>query len=465
MAKLFRANPSKASLPKQLTVVIEGITHEGRGIARWKNKPLFVRGAWINETLNVKVIREQSRFAEAEVIDVIRPHPDRVQPKCAIADVCGGCHLQHVPDDAQIHYKQQWVTEQLERFGAAAPLSWLSPLTASPWQYRHRARLSVWRDRQGHKVLGFREQGTKTIVPVSECPTLVRELSCLLTDLQNVVRQEGKHCSIEHVELLWDGQRRAVIIRAGRYWQTKHQTQWEGLARRWGSHLPVDIWMRSDDRCLPLCSSDGKAIDDELPYSYRLPEWDVDIHFHPSDFTQVNFPLNQSMVSLALRLLTETGDSSTVESAAVTQWRVLDLFCGVGNFTLPLASVCGSVIGVEALPHMVARGQFNADKNGIDNAEFVAADLTKEETLSAPWLKQHVDAVLLDPPRAGAKDILPTVVALGVSRVIYVSCNSASLARDAAFLQAQGYVMTTAAVMDMFPQTSHVETLALFVKR
>lgn len=459
MAKLFRAKTTRAALPKSLDVVIEGISHEGRGIARWKNKPLFVRGAWMDERLTVKVTREQSRFAEAEVIDVLEANPDRVTPKCSIADTCGGCQLQHVPESSQIHHKQQWVADQLTRFGAEAPAQWLEPLVSSPWQYRHRARLSVWRDRHGQMVLGFREQGTKTIVPVSECPTLVPELSCLLSDLQRAVQQEPKHSPVEHIELLWDGQRRAIVLRTSSYWQAKHQRYFEEIACSWGEYLPVDLWLRMNDTFQPIFSSDGRSIDSEAPYSYCLDEWGIDIRFHPSDFTQVNFPLNRAMVSQALRLLKQTGSQQPLE-----RWQVLDLFCGVGNFTLPLATICDSVTGVEALPHMVARGRYNAQKNGIKNAEFVAADLTQVDTLKANGLKQSFDAVLLDPPRAGAKDILPAVVKLGVPCVVYVSCNSASLARDAAYLQQQGYRMEVAGVMDMFPQTSQVETLSLFVK-
>jgi len=424
---------------------IEGLSHDGRGIARWREKTLFVSGALPTERVTAKQTAAHGRFNEAKTVSVIRESADRITPPCQHYKRCGGCDLQHQVIEAQVLSKQTAVLDQIQRWGGLSAERVLPPLTAEPIAYRAKARLAVHWQRNGQPSLGFREAGSKQIVPIQQCPVLDPRLNRLIKPLETWLESIERHRPVTHIELVAGDESACVIVRHNRVLEPSDIERLSILEQDYDV-----VVYRQQDSGRQLLSLEGERCDPRLRYA--LPNCDLTLAFHPMDFIQVNLELNRRMVNQALDLLqlSETD-------------KVADLFCGVGNFTLPMAKVAREVIGIEAQESMVERGRENAGTNGLENASFMAADL--EKSIAAALLgKGKLDAMLLDPPRNGAAGAMPLIAQLLPSRIVYISCNPSTLARDAGLLAEQGYRLDTVGIMDMFPQTSHVETMALFVQ-
>ncbi len=422
---------------------IESLTHEGRGLTRVEGKAVFVDGALAGERVRFRYSRMQRHFDEGRVVEVLSASPQRVPPPCPHFSLCGGCSLQHQDPAAQIAMKQEILADVLRRIGGVEPERWLPPLAAGHWGYRRKARLGVrFVAKKGKTLVGFREKGSGFLADLSRCGVLHPDVGERIGAIAALVDGLSIRDQVPQIEMA-KGEGPCVLV--FRVLQPPAAADLEQLVAFAAAHgLRVYLQEGGPETIRPL---PGQAVD----LSYSLPDFDVRLHFLPTDFTQVNLELNRLMVRQALELL----DPGPEE-------RVLDLFCGLGNFTLPLARRAGSVLGVEAEAGLVERARGNAQANGLRNVRFEVGDLygSLEGT---PWTEDHFHKALLDPPRAGALQVLDMLPALGVQRLLYVSCFPATLARDAERLvKGLGYRLRAVGAMDMFPHTAHVESMALF---
>lgn len=426
-----------------LEVDITNLTHDGRGVARVDGKAIFVTGALAGECVRLHFTGKHRHYDEAVVEEVLRASPDRVTPRCAHFGVCGGCALQHLEPAAQILAKQSVLLENLERIGKVSPQTVLAPLTDAPWGYRRKARLSVkFVEKKGRVLVGFREINGRYVADIQRCHTLHPAVGEHIADIAALIETLDAKRDIPQIEVAAGDDLVALIFR-----HLQPLSEHDSLAlMEFGKRLQLGIYLQPGgiDSVTPLWPADAHL-------SFRLPDYAVEMDFQPLDFIQVNAGMNQRMIAQALGLL----DPQPTD-------RVLDLFCGLGNFTLPLARRAAQVTGVEGEAGLVHRAAENAQRNAIDNAQFVSADLAADQRAAA-WAKADYDLLLLDPPRSGAAEILAYLPRRGVRRVVYVSCHPASLARDAGTLVNQhGFTLRSAGVMDMFPHTAHVESIALF---
>lgn len=451
----MRRRRRKQNLPTTpVTLTIEKLSHEGRGIGHHEGKVMFVEGALPGEQVEATLTLRRDSFDEAKLSAVIQASPDRITPACQYAEICGGCSLQHFDPAAQMAFKQDTVLEKLQHAVPDTAFTVLDPLTGPVLGYRRKARLAVRYVHKKEQVLvGFREKQSTFITQMDSCAVLDPRLSTLLPHLSVLIGELATFCHIAQIEVAagdpgLNGDTACTTALIFRHLQDLPPDDLAALvAFAEKHHFALYLQPGGLDTVHRVWPEGGE---DRL--YYRLPDFDLQMAFHPNDFTQVNADINRQMIVRALDLL----DLSSED-------RVLDLFCGLGNFTLPLARRCAEVVGIEGAQVMVDRGYENASANGITNAAFYCADLT--QPIGKPdWMAAGFTKVLLDPPRSGAWEILPDIVALKPSRIAYVSCNPATLARDAEFLVSQGYVMTHAGAMDMFPQTAHVEAMALFVR-
>ena len=448
MAKIFQ--PTKRALPSAQVLDVVGLNNEGQGISKAKGKTVFVDGALPGERVKAKFTEVKGRYLQAAVQTVLKRSDSRVEPQCCYADQCGGCGWWHVHAREQILLKQQLLLESLKRHAQISPLALAEPILSEPKGYRVRTRLSIWFDENRRVSLGYHLAASKKIVPINECLVLSPNLSALLLPLRMWVEEFGAEKTLGHVELLQDDQHCAVLIRSTKELSTKAHTVLTDCLRSFA----VDIWLHCGN-------SEPQCINRDNPpsYGYCLPEFDVSIAFSIRDFIQVNPAVNRQMVSQAVDWLRL--DSTRVKGSL---GRILDLFCGVGNFSIPLATCSQEVVGVELVESMVEQARANAAVNGMENALFVGADLADGEKHPS-WLDKEFDGLLLDPPRAGAKEAMGFIEKLKVPNLVYVSCNPATFVRDAKVLSSQGYTLDRLGVMDMFPQTKHTESMALFTLR
>jgi 23S rRNA (uracil1939-C5)-methyltransferase len=427
--------------------VIESSSHDGRGVARIDGKATFVHGALPGERVRLRVVRHHRNFDEAEAEAVLEPSADRVEPACPRFGVCGGCSLQHVAPVAQIESKQQALLDALRHIGHLEPERVFAPIVgSSPWGYRRKARLGVkYVGKKGKVLVGFRERSSSFVTDTERCPVLHPRVGEALAALAALIGSLDIRERVPQVEVAMGDERCILVFRV---LAPPSAGDAERL-RSFGAAHGFVVYLQEGglDSIRPL---DPPGVQ----LTYALPEFDVELEFRPGDFTQVNFEVNRLMVARAVELLRPQ-----------PQERVLDLFCGLGNFTLPLARRAAEVVGVEGEAGLVARARANALRNGIGNARFYTANLYA--ALDAePWLRERFEAALLDPPRTGAVEVLPLLPRLGVERLVYVSCYPGTLARDAAELvQRHGYRLVGAGAMDMFPHTAHVESIAVFQRR
>lgn len=422
------------------------LTHDGRGLARIDGKAVFIHGALPGETVEFRYTGRHSQYDEGMVEWVMRPAPERVTPRCTHFDLCGGCSLQHLAAERQIDYKQQWLLANLTRIGRVEPEQILPPLTGPHWGYRHKARLGVKHvTAKGRVLVGFRERTKPFIADLQRCEVLHPRVGALLEPLGALIGQLSIHNRLPQIEVAVGDEAVALCFRI-----LDPPTETD-LARLidFGQRHTLQIWLqpKGPDTVYPLWPENAWL-------DYSLPDQDLGLAFLPQQFVQVNAELNRGMIRQALRLLEPAPED-----------RILDLFCGLGNFTLPLARHAGHVVGIEGALDLVEWAEQNARRNGIDNVEFHAMDLTADWS-AQPWYDCHgpgYDKVLLDPPRSGAAEAMPLIAGLRPRRILYVSCHPATLARDAGLLvHEHGYRLRRAGVMDMFPHTSHVESIALF---
>ncbi|WP_112478549.1 23S rRNA (uracil(1939)-C(5))-methyltransferase RlmD [Vibrio variabilis] len=437
MARFFKPTKKTSFSKKHQEVQIERMDHHGAGIGYLNKKPVFVEGALADEKVLVQLTESKAKFAKANLIKILKPAEQRVEPFCPHYNECGGCNQQHLEREAQIANKERVLSQLMTKF-AGQTLELSPSITGQGLGYRRRARLSIHLDKQRGLVMGFRRKQSNQIVDVDHCPVLDDRLNALIPQLRSIFADFKQQAILGHLELVLGDAEPVAVIRHTKPLTDKDQARLKAFAEQAG----VTLYF------MPEANQLDRVVGEQPFYS----EVGVKLPFLPSHFIQVNQAINARMVAQALEWL-----------APESTDRVLDLFCGLGNFTLPLAKQSAHVVGVEGVQDMVDWAADNAKLNGLSNVEFYQANL-EQELSQQPWASQQFDKILLDPARAGASGVIDQVSALGATRVLYVSCNPATLARDSQSLLEQGYSLTRLGMMDMFPHTSHLESMALFEK-
>ena len=425
---------------------IEKLSHDGRGIAHQVDgKLVFVRNGLPGEDVVVEIKRKQRHYDEALAVEINNPSSDRVSPKCAAFGRCGGCSLQHLDVSAQILAKQDWLKEKLAQV-KIVPQEWLAPLQEKVWGYRHKARLGVRYVKKKDRVLiGFREAESNFLTDMQRCEVLHPSVGEYLHELEEIVGALSIKDQIAQIEVAVDDTQTALIIRHLKPFTEEDLLKLEVLYTQFGWIVFLQPkGLESIHQIYPA---------EKVQLSYTvMGKTPIRIPFQPGDFTQVNFSLNIKMIRQALDLLNPQPTDT-----------ILDLFCGLGNFSLPIAQYAGQVIAVEGEESMLNRARENAKNQGIDNVEFFASNLFELQK-DAPFYGQ-MDQLFLDPPRAGAEAVVQNIEYWKPKRIVYVSCDPVSLVRDLAILvQDKKYKLEKIGVMDMFPHTSHLETMALLTR-
>jgi 23S rRNA (uracil1939-C5)-methyltransferase len=425
--------------------VIESLDHEARGIARLDGKTIFVDGALPGERVTYASFRRKPKYELAHLVEVLRPSAARVAPRCPHYGVCGGCAMQHLDHSAQVAVKQRILEDSLWHIGRVRPGRMLAPVVGDPWAYRHRARLGVRRvPSKGGMLIGFHEWRSSYIADIRSCAVLPAHVSDLLLPLRELIGNLSIAERLPQIEIAVGEECTALVLRI---LESPTESD-EAVLRKFANRYEVVIYLqpKGPDSAFRFHPLPGPRL------SYSIPEYGVRFDFRPTDFTQVNHAVNRILVRRAVGLL----DPRPGE-------RILDLFSGLGNFTLPVASLGARVVGVEGSPALVERGRQGAVANGLgDRVEFAVANLFECTTESLAALGRF-DKVLIDPPREGALEVVKAFGDDAPRRIVYVSCNPATLARDAAVLVTlKGYRFVAAGVVNMFPHTAHVESVALF---
>ena len=443
----------RKKLPQEpVSAKIESLSHEGRGIAHVEGKTVFVNGALPGEDALFQYKKQRPKYNEAHALEITNPAAERVDAKCKFFGLCGGCSLQHMQHDFQIEHKQSVLMEQLTHIGKVKPKSVIPPLTGPQWGYRRKARLGVkYVEKKERVLVGFREKYSPFIADMNSCEVLHPSVASLIEPLQLLITELSLIKQIPQIEVAVGDDVVALIFRHLSELTDEDKEKLTSFAE----HHQVDIYLQSGglDSVVPLEGFTPRQL------SYELPEFDLTMNFLPIDFTQVNTEINRAMVPRALELLEVNSED-----------RVLDLFCGIGNFTLPLARKAAIVLGIEGEHSLVERAKQNAELNNISNVEFRAIDLANEqlfdEMLSEDFLKGGFNKLLLDPARNGAKEVIEKMNLKLIEKIVYVSCNPATLARDAGILvNDKDFKLEQAGIMDMFPHTTHVESIAVFSRK
>jgi len=429
---------------KTYELEIESLSHEGRGIAHLDEKVIFVSGALPGEKVIANRSFSRAKFEEADVEEILVASAKRIEPKCEVFGICGGCSFQHLSSDDQIVAKGEWLKDVFLKQAKIEPKNWLKPLQVESWGYRRKARLGIRFVRKKDKVLvGFREKKSSFIANMNRCEVLHPSIGENLEVLAEAIEKLSIRENVPQFEVAIAEDATILILRHLEPLTAKDEQVLIDCANELG------IYFYTQSGGIDTV----KPLDKAAKLTYSHPEHDVVMEFLPTDFTQVNFNLNHKMVSLAIDMLELNKDDE-----------VIDLFCGLGNFTLPIARYAKHVVGIEGDKGLIERSKQNASNNQIGNAEFYQADLFKEVEGFSWFRGKKYNKALIDPARSGAIEIVELLPKLGVERLVYVSCNPATLARDSEKLIELGYTLDTAGVMDMFPQTAHVESIALFTK-
>lgn len=442
-------------------ITVQSLSHDGRGIGKIAGKTVFIDNALEGEHLLIQIERHHRRYDEAKVVEILTRSPDRVEPLCPHFTQCGGCQLQHLSHEKQIVLKQSLLIDQLQRFGNVAPNHILPPLLGLEYGYRRKARLGVrFVNKKDKLLIGFREKNSNKIADLSRCETLDPCIGLILPELAGLISSLQGFKVIPQIEIAIGDNEAALVFRhleplsnedkaaMANFVQLQNQLAMERGAKKY------KILLQPGDAAsiIPLLP------DDTLNLSYTLKSLNIHFTFQPLDFVQVNAIMNEKMINRVLEHLELS-----------PQDRALDLFCGIGNFTLPMGKFAREVAGVEGEALAIARAKENAARNGITNVEFHVQNLQcslqdkiAAENKTTAWLHQSYDKILLDPPRTGAAEILGSVAAMGAKKIVYVSCNPATLARDLGILcHEYEYRLEAVGVMDMFSQTSHLESIAV----
>lgn len=439
-AKRRRAELNAAPFDCEVT----DLASDGRGVARVDGKVVFVADALPGETVRARRVRQRRGNDDAQLVSVLRASADRRTPECPHYGVCGGCALQHLASDAQLRFKQKQLADAFTRIGRVAPATWASPLTGPTLGYRRRARLGVkYVPPKGGTLVGFRERSTPFLAVIDQCAVLDARVGTQLPLIARAIDRLSIRARLPQIEVA-AGDRVALVLRVLDQPTPADEAVLRGLAVSGG----FDIWLQpgTPDTAFPL---------DATPLPRFTPDGAHWLTMQPTDFIQINDRMGRDMVGRALEWLAPTNDAELIE-----------LFAGLGHFTVPLAASGARVTAVEGEPGLVARGRDNTLAAGQD-VDWQVADLMQAPLAAKAndWPARRFDLALLDPPRAGAHAMLPWLAASGAQRVLYVSCHPATLARDAGILVHQfGFRLERACVMDMFPHTAHVESMALLTR-
>ncbi len=449
-----RQNPADNPI---LEATIESLDQEGRGVAHVEGKTIFIDGALPQENVTYQSQRIKASYEIANVVEVLTPSSQRVAPKCPHFGLCGGCKLQHLDAKSQVEEKQKLLEADLQHIGKVKAKSMLPPLYGPTWGYRHKARLSVKYVQKKERVLvGFKEKGTRFVADMNSCEVLVPEVSALIAPLQAMIFELSIRDKLPQIELaVGEGNQNnpresaPVIVLILRIMDVLIEND-ETLLKAFADNHKVQIWTQTKGP--DTIKSYWPEASPILAYS--LPEFDLNYPFKPNEFTQVNPQINREMVHSAMQLLNPQAGEN-----------IADFFCGIGNFTLPIARNGAQVLGLEGLANLVERANESAKLNNISNVTFGVADLFKMTPESLTELGKF-DKWLIDPPRDGAHELVKAISEnTAPNTIVYVSCNPATLARDAGILvNEKGYTLLSAGVINMFPHTAHIESIALFVK-
>ncbi len=436
----------KKRLPTEpVETTIESLSQDGRGVTHIEGKAVFIDGALPGERVRFIYTRRCRRHDEGRVEEVLEASADRVAPRCAHFAICGGCSLQHMAPKAQIIAKQQAMIDGLKHIGKVEPEHVLAPLTGPVWGYRRKARLGVRKViKKGRVLVGFREKRNSYVADIERCEVLDASVGLKLDALSQLIEGLDAKATLPQIEVAVADNATALVLRHLEPLSEHDCEQVVAFAKQ----QDYQIYLQSGgpDTVVPLYPEKP-----ELYYEHQ--DYDVRIDVGPLDFYQVNADINHQMLQRALEYL-----------ELVPTDKVLDLFSGLGNFTLPIARQVAEVVGIEGDQIMVNRARATAERNGISNTRYYAADLM-DELKDEPWLKERFDKILLDPPRSGAKEVIEHIGKLDAKCIVYVSCHPGTLARDAGELvHTHGYKLVSAGVMDMFPHTGHVESMAIFVR-
>jgi len=444
MAQFFKASPKNSIKNRILkNVLVEKLDHQGRGIAFFQNKPLFIEGALNGEVFDVQVTESKKRYSKATIKNISQASEFRIQPTCIHYEQCGGCHLQHTGQDQQISIKAAGLMDLFTRFAKQGAKKLEPVIKGDAWGYRRSARFGVQFNRKTKNVeMGFRRALSNDLIDQKLCPVLKSPLETLIVPTKALLNTLASKADLGHIEMIWSDQGAVILLR---HLKPLPQADLQ-IIMQFSEQHKVNFFSQPSKKELHCIS--GKS---EL--SYQLPEWQCELNFSATDFLQVNEAVNQKMVKQALTWLNLT-----------KQDKVLDLFCGLGNFTLPIAKQVESVVGVEGVQKMVDRATQNALLNKITNATFFQADLSAEHLAKQSWAEGDFNKVLLDPARAGALESIPFIISLRPSHIVYVSCDPVTLARDSQLLLEKGYKLDKLGLIDMFPQTGHMESMALFTR-
>lgn len=434
-----------ALIEELVTVRTESLTHEGLAVAHVAGKAVFIHGALPGERVRFRYQRRRRRYDTAVAVEILEPSADRLPPPCPHFGVCGGCSLQHLASAAQVAAKQNILLENLERIGRVRPERVLSPVTGPTVHYRRRARLGVRMvPKKGGVLVGFRERQSAYITNLSDCLVLDARVGPLIPLLRDLIAGLSCPDRVPQVEVAAGDAHLALVFR---HLVALSEADLAAL-RRFGQDREVVVFLQ------PEGPETVHQIYPAAPVtlSYQLDR-DLTLEFEATDFVQINRVVNEKLIALAQELLAIQPDD-----------RIVDFFCGLGNFSLSMARRCAAVVGVEGSAALVERARANALRNALPRARFECADLYREGALAAdPWWNTGFNKALLDPPRAGAMELIKTLEPGALERILYVSCYPATLARDTEYLtQVKGYRLAAAGVLDMFPHTSHIESYALF---
>ena len=437
MAQFYSAK-QRVATKQRITVTIEDLDPFGQGVARHNGKAMFVSGALPGEQAEVMVVEDKRQFSRAKAKKITQPSAQREKPRCVHFGVCGGCQQQHAAIALQEESKARALSRMLSR-DAPLPVQVNEIISGNTWGYRRRARLGLqWQPKQQRLLMGFRQAATNDLVALSQCPILVPELEALLQPLHHCLSTLQAARRLGHVELVLADNGPVMVLR-----------HLDALSA--GDRAKLERFSHEHQLMLYLADG-GDTLQPLGEYAPFYQSFDLKLTFSPQDFIQVNDGVNQQMVAKAIEWLDLQPED-----------RVLDLFCGMGNFTLPVGKFVQNAVGVEGVAALVHQAAYNAELNNLKNVRFFQHNL-EEDVAHQPWAAQGFNKVLLDPARAGAAGVMSHIVKLAPQRVVYVSCNPTTLARDSQALLSAGYHLERVAMLDMFPHTSHLESMVLFSK-
>jgi len=429
---------------KLFTASVTDLDDEGRGIAIVDGRDIFIDGALAGEQVSFYYLRKRQRQLRGRVVEITRESPERVPPVCTHAGTCGGCRLQHLNYAAQIKLKTRTLKARFSDYADVNPQQWLPALTGNPLGYRRRARLSVrYYTRDDETRVGFRSRFGGYVIALEHCPVLEERVAELIPALQVMISNMSCRDRIPQIEVSLGDSELAIIVRH----LVPLTASDENLLSAFGQKHKLSIYLQAKgpDTCFCLYP------DSESRLSYHVPEYNIEIFFTPADFIQVNTELNRQMIRQAMDMLDPQTDDV-----------ILDLFCGLGNFSLPMAGKSACVIGVDFSESLIQCASLNAQHNRSNNAQFIQANLA-DEASGEFWKRFQPDKVILDPSRSGALEIIRQIPENGPQKIVYISCNPETLARDAACLvNDKGYTLTHAGIIDMFPHTKHIESMLVF---